>query len=91
MDSATVSNMKQLERSPTVATSPVKFTAVNVTPAARDSLRLAAVTVSAAVGRRVSMSDALLVIAALASAHPDEMRTCADRVLNTDPGEGTPA
>jgi hypothetical protein len=74
-----------LERSPTPMATPAKFTAVNVTPASRDALRLAAVNVSAAVGRRVSMSDALLVIAAFAEAHPEEMREFAQQALN--PGE----
>lgn len=61
---------------------PIKFVAVNVTPAARDSLRLMAVRVSAAVGRRVSMSDALAVVDAVAQAHADEIAEAAARLLN---------
>lgn len=58
-----------------------KFVAVNVTPAARDLLRRMAVDVSSAVGRRVSMSDALRVIDAVAKAHPDEIRELAASIL----------
>jgi hypothetical protein len=40
-----------------------------------------AVTVSAAAGRRVSMSDALLVVDAIAKAHPSELAERAAEVL----------
>lgn len=74
--------MQTLDRSPTVASSPTKFVAVNVTPEARDLLRLMAVTVSAAAGRRVSMSDALAVVDAIAKAHADELPATVAAVLN---------
>jgi hypothetical protein len=70
----------KLERAPIMA--PIKFTAVNLTHEAREVLRLRAVTVSAAIGRRVSMSDALLVIDLLASQHADEIATFANRILS---------
>jgi len=76
--------MKQLERSPVATT---KFTAVNVTPDARDALRLLAVTVSAKAGRRVSMSAALLVVADMANAHPELIAESAARLLSPDPEE----
>lgn len=78
--------MKTMDRSPTVATT--KFVAVNVTPEAREVLRLMAVTVSAAVGRRVSMSDALRVIDAVAKDHQDEIRVKAAAILDTTPNPG---
>jgi hypothetical protein len=64
---------------PPVATT--KFVAVNVTAAARDELRHAAVIVSAALGRRVSMADAVLVLKAIADRHPDEIGDTARQVL----------
>jgi hypothetical protein len=75
------------ERSLTMA--PTKFIAVNLTPGARDVLRLRAVTVSAAMGRRVSMSDALLVIDQLATDHSEEIAAVALRVL--EPEGNTPS
>ncbi len=79
--------MQTLDRSPTVASSPTKFVAVNVTPEARDLLRLMAVTVSAAAGRRVSMSDALAVVDAIAKNHADELAATVAAVLNPTPPE----
>ncbi|MEU8516341.1 hypothetical protein AB0C76_32880 [Kitasatospora sp. NPDC048722] len=61
-----------------------KFTAVNVEPAGRDALRVAAVNVSAILGRRVSMSDTLRVLAALAAANPQETAKHAHHVLDDD-------
>lgn len=75
--------MQTRERTPAVA--PIKFVAVNVTPEARDALRLMAVKVSAAVGKRVSMSDALAVVDAVAQAHAEEIADTARRILD---GEG---
>ena len=69
-----------------MAASSQKFVAVNITPAARDALRLMAVTVSAAVGKRVSMSDALLVVDAVAKGHPEDIAERAAAVL-ISPGE----
>jgi hypothetical protein len=69
--------MRVLE--PTVATT--KFVAVNVTTEARDQLRHAAVVVSAAIGRRVSMADAVLVLKAITDQHPEEIESMARRVL----------
>ncbi|MFE0778797.1 hypothetical protein [Streptomyces sp. NPDC058861] len=71
------------DRSPTVAVT--KFVAVNVTPEARDILRLMAVNVSAAAGRRVSMSDALAVIDAVAKRHPEEITEEARRAEEDTP------
>lgn len=79
--------MKTMERSPTVATT--KFVAVNVTPEAREVLRLMAVTVSAAVGRRVSMSDALRVIDAVARDHAPEIGPKAAALLSGGEAEPT--
>ncbi len=64
-----------------------KFVAVNVTPEARDILRLLAVQVSAQVGRRVSMSDALIVANAIAGAHTDEIAARAAELLDRSEGE----
>lgn len=61
-----------------------KFVAVNVTPEARDILRLMAVTVSAAAGRRVSMSDALAVIDSVARRHPEEMAVAAREFIERE-------
>lgn len=63
---------------------PTKFVAVNLTPAARDRLRLMAVNVSAVVGRRVSMSDALLVVDEIAKAHPEEIAEVGRRLLDQE-------
>lgn len=65
----------------------VKFTAVNLTTEGRDALRHAAVVVSAELGRRVSMSDALMVIKAVADRHKDEFADIAAEVLATDETE----
>lgn len=62
---------------------PVKFVAVNLTPAARDALRHAAVIVSAELGERVSMSDALLIIKTVADQHRDQFRAIADQTMTT--------
>ena len=69
--------MRVLE--PNVATT--KFVAVNVTPDARDDLRRAALIVSAQLGKRVSMADAVRVLMALADQHVDEIAATARQVL----------
>lgn len=63
-----------------------KFVAVNVTPEARDVLRLMAVNVSAAVGRRVSMSDALAVVDDITKQHPEQLTETARRLLQPEGG-----
>lgn len=51
-----------------------RFVSVNLTPAARDRLRLASLRISMDVGRKVSMADALVILADVAEAHPEEIR-----------------
>jgi hypothetical protein len=65
------------ERSPSMA--PTKFIAVNLTPEARDTLRMESLRVSMEVGRKVSMADALLILAAVARKHPEEVTAEARR------------
>ncbi len=66
---------------------PVKFVAVNLTPAARDALRLAAVVVSAELGERVSMSDALLTMKAVVDQHRGELKEAAEAIVNREGSE----
>ena len=63
---------------------PVKFVAVNLTPAARDALRHAAVVVSAELGERVSMSDALLTMKAVADRHRSEIKEAAEAIIDRE-------
>lgn len=65
-----------------------RFVSVNLTPAARDKLRLASVHISMGVGRKISMADALLILDAVAQKHPEEIAQEARLLL--DPEEGTP-
>ncbi|MDX2683689.1 hypothetical protein [Streptomyces soliscabiei] len=51
-----------------------RFVSVNLTPAARDRLRVASLRISMEAGRKVSMADALLILADVAETHPDEIR-----------------
>jgi hypothetical protein len=74
------------ERSPSVATT--KFVAVNLTPTARDTLRMESLRISMEAGRKVSMADALLILAAVARNHPEEVTAEARRAAGlTDPKE----
>jgi hypothetical protein len=61
-----------------------KFVAVNLTPDARDALRHAAVVVSAELGHRVGMSDALLVIKAIADRHRDEIEDAMSKFVGKE-------
>lgn len=64
-----------------------RFVSVNLTPAARDLLRLASVHISVEVGRKVSMADALLILNAVAQRHPEEIREEARRLLTREDTE----
>ncbi|MGH7733386.1 MAG: hypothetical protein ACREOE_06710 [Gemmatimonadales bacterium] len=67
-----------------------RFVSVNLTPAARDRLRMASLRISMEVGRKVSMADALLILDAVASAHPEEIKERAAAVLAAATGEDQP-
>jgi hypothetical protein len=58
---------------------PTKFIAVNLTPEARDTLRMESLRISMEVGRKVSMADALLILAAVSRNHPEEVTAEARR------------
>jgi hypothetical protein len=65
-----------------------KFVSVNLTPQARDALRVEALRISLEAGRKVSMADALLILAAVARNHPEEVTTEARRAAGiTDPSQ----
>lgn len=66
-----------------------RFVSVNLTPAARDALRLLTARLTVDLNRRVSMGDAVLVLHAVAEQHPEEMKEAARRLLSG--GEATPS
>ncbi|GLY82057.1 hypothetical protein [Actinoallomurus iriomotensis] len=57
---------------------PEGFTAISVTPEARDRLRALSFALTGRMQKRVSMSAAILAAVAVAENHPDEM----DSALN---------
>lgn len=61
------------------------FVSVNLTPEARDRLRVASLKISLALERKVSMADALLILNEVAQQHQDEITATALRLLD---GEG---
>lgn len=66
-----------------------RFVSVNLTPAARDRLRVASLRISMEIGRKVSMADALVILADVAEAHPDEIRERAAAFLAASGEEQT--
>jgi hypothetical protein len=58
---------------------PRAYSSVNLTPASLDRLRRTTLTVSAALGRRVTTSDVVTALCALGDRHADELaRVLAD-------------
>jgi hypothetical protein len=55
------------------ATRKTPYVSVNLTEAARDALRRAALNLTTPAGRRVSMSDALLANLQVGVKHPEEV------------------
>lgn len=64
------------ERMPPMATA--KFVSLNITPAARESVRRMAVLVTAETERRVTHSDALRIAEALMRLHRAEIKDLAE-------------
>lgn len=62
-----------------------KYVSMNVTIPARDALQGFQVTAIGALGRRVSLSDALRLAVAVAAKHPDELRASAVEFGLIDP------
>lgn len=60
------------------------FVSMNVTPEARDRLRLASLQIGLDVGRKISLADALLAALATAQEHPEELRAHARRITGTE-------
>lgn len=58
-----------------------RFVSVNLTPAARDALRLLTAQLTVDLGRRVSMGDAVMVLHAVAMQHPKEITEAARRLF----------
>ena len=52
-----------------------KFVSISITPAARNALRQLTLTLSVNAGRRLSMSDAIIALAAATNPRPDHTRT----------------
>ena len=63
-----------------------KFVSVNLTPAARDALRLLTAQLTVELGRRVSMGDAVSILHTVAQKHPKEIRSEARRLFSSEEG-----
>jgi hypothetical protein len=61
------------------------YASLKITPNAKDALQRVTLNMSASLGRRLTMSDVLTALAALADRHTDELRAA----LAVDK-EGTP-
>lgn len=78
--SATLVTMRTLEA--TMANP--RFVSVNLTPAARDALRLLTARLTVDLNRRVSMGDAVMTLHAVAQQHPEEITEAARRLLTPE-------
>ena len=63
-----------------------RFVSVNLTPAARDALRLLTARLTVDLGRRISMGDAVMALHVVAQRHPDEIAEAARQYLEQNGG-----
>lgn len=64
-----------------------RFVSVNLTPAARDALRLLTAQITVDLGRRISMGDAVTVLSNIAKRHQEEITEEARRVMGLEGNE----
>lgn len=55
-------------------------TGISITHVARDDIRRYAATATGALGRRVTLTDALRLAVSIAAAHPDDVQLHAERL-----------